>query len=281
MENAIVIKNLNKSYSNFALKDVNITLPTGYIMGFIGANGAGKSTTINLILNLTEKDSGSVQVFGKDSTALSMAEKSQIGVVLDECCFPETLTIDNIDIILKNVYKNWNSTKFKDMSKKFLLPEKKKISEYSKGMKMKLSIAVALCHDVKLLILDEATSGLDPIIRDEILDILLDFVQNEECSIFLSSHIISDLEKVCDYITFINDGSIIFSDTKDSILEKYAILRCTNDDFKTVDKSAIIGFRQNSFSTDALVLRGGVSDSLTLDKASIEDIMLYHIKEEK
>lgn len=279
MKNAIEIKNLSKSFGEFSLKNVNITLPTGYIMGFIGANGAGKSTTINLILNLLAKDSGSISVLGKDHKTLTRLGKEDIGVVLDECCFAECLTCKDVNMILKNIYTRWDSEKFKTLTKLFTIPETRKLKDYSKGMKMKLSIATCLCHGAKLLVLDEATSGLDPIIRDEILDILLEFVQDEECSVFLSSHITSDLEKVCDYITFINDGSIIFSDTKDFILEKYALLHCKNSDFEVLDKTGVVGFRQNSFATDALVIKSDVYNNFLLDKVTIEDIMLYYIKE--
>ncbi|MEG1801392.1 MAG: ABC transporter ATP-binding protein [Oscillospiraceae bacterium] len=281
MENAIEIKGLNKSFGDFALKNVNITLPKGYIMGFIGANGAGKSTTINAILNLIKKDSGEIFVLGKEHTSLSMQDKADIGVVLDECCFSETLSRKDISKILQNIYSNWDGEKFEALTKHFSIPPLRKIKEYSKGMKMKLSIAVALCHNAKLLILDEATSGLDPIVRDEILDILLEFVQDEEHSVLLSSHITRDLEKVCDYITFIKNGEIVFSQTKDDIMEKYALLRCKNDDFAQLDRDCVIGYRQNSFATDALVLRERMGDNFILDKASIEDIMLYYIKEGK
>ncbi len=279
MENAIEIRGLCKNYPAFALKNVSITLPKGYIMGFVGKNGRGKSTTISALLGLVDTDSGSCLLNGKKFAEMSKAEKEKVGVVLDECCYPETLTYIQIDKFSKHIYKNWDSHKFISMCRKFALPDNVEISGYSKGMKMKMSIAAALCHGAKTLILDEATGGLDPVVRDEILDMLLEFVQDEKNSVFMSSHITSDLEKVCDYITFIKDGEIVFSLEKDEITEKYGVLHCSNTDFEAVDKSAVISHRSNSFATDALIYRDRVKGDFTVDKASIEDIMLYYTKE--
>lgn len=281
MENAIEIKNLCKQYTTFSLKNVNITLPKGYIMGFIGPNGRGKSTTIGSMLGLVHGDSGSCLINGKPIAEMTKAEREEIGVVLDECCFPETLNLTEVDRFSKHIYKKWDSEKFISMCEKFGLPKKEEISRYSKGMKMKLTIAAALSHGAKTLILDEATSGLDPIVRDDILDMLLDFVQSEEHSVFMSSHITSDLEKVCDYITFIKNGEIVFSFEKDELLEKYGILRCANQDFEKIDKSAVISFNRTSFATDALVYRDKIGEGFIVDKANIEDIMLHYIKGEE
>ncbi len=278
MTNAIEIKNLRKNYPEFALRDVNITLPKGYIMGFIGANGRGKSTTISCLLGLVKPNSGTCLLNGKAVTDMTKAEKEEIGVVPDECCYPETLTCVEVDKFSKHIYKNWDSEKFAALCKKFGLPDKGEIASYSKGMKMKLSIAAALSHGAKILILDEATGGLDPVVREEILDMLLDFVQDEEHSVFMSSHITSDLEKVCDYITFIKDGEIVFSLEKDELMEKYGVLRCTNEDFEKVDKSAVIFRQRNSFATDALVFMDKLQGDFVVDKANIEDIMLYYAK---
>lgn len=279
MENAIEIRNLCKHYPSFTLDNVNITLPKGYIMGFIGANGRGKSTTISALLGLVNPDSGTCLINGKSITQMTKAEKAQIGVVLDECNFPENLNYRQIDRFMKKMYTGWDSEKFLSQCKAYGLPEKNTVYKYSKGMKMKLSIAAAMCHGAKTLILDEATGGLDPVVREEILDMLLDFVQDEENSVFISSHIISDLEKICDYITFIRDGRIVFTEEKDALTEKYGILHCTNSDFEKVDKSAVISYRSNSFGTDALVYRDRICDGYIIDKANIEDIMLYHVKE--
>ncbi|MBQ7902790.1 MAG: ABC transporter ATP-binding protein [Oscillospiraceae bacterium] len=281
MNNAIEIKNLCKNYPSFTLKNVNITLPKGYIMGFVGANGAGKSTTISALLGLIKPDGGSCLIDGKDMRYMNNAEKSQIGVVLDECNFPETLNWKQVDKFMKKIYSSWDSEKFSADCRKWKLPEKTPVGKYSKGMKMKLSIAAAMCHGARLLVMDEATSGLDPVVRNEILDILLDFVQNEENSVFISSHIISDLEKVCDYITFIKDGEVVFSREKDLLCDDYGILRCSNSDFEKIDKGRIVAYNQNSFATDALVHKSRITGDHIIDKANIEDIMLYYMKEGK
>lgn len=281
MENALEIKNLSKKYPEFTLDNINITLPAGCIMGFIGENGAGKSTTIKAILDLIEKDSGEITILGETNLSKNQRLKEHIGVVMDECSFPENLNAKEIDKVMKNCYKTWNRTKYMRYLDKFALSLKKPVKEYSRGMKMKLSIAVALSHDSKLLILDEATSGLDPIVRDEILDVFLDFIQDESHSIFISSHIISDLEKICDYITFIHNGKIIFSEVKDELLDKYTIIKCSEAEFSTIDKSAIIGRRKSSFGIEALALKKRISNNIRTDNVSIEDIMLYFVKGEE
>ena len=280
MSNAIEIKNLCKKYPSFSLKNVNLTLPKGYIMGYVGSNGAGKSTTISALLGLIKKDSGTCLIDGKDIRDMSKDEKSKVGVVLDECNYPETLNWKQVDKFMKKIYSNWDSAKFCSMCRKWNLDDKTQIAKYSKGMKMKLSIATAMCHGAKLLVMDEATSGLDLVVRNEILDMLLDFVQDEENSVLISSHIISDLEKVCDYITFIKDGQIVFSTEKDKLVETYGVLHCSNTDFANVDKSAVVAYNQNSFATDALVYKNKISGDYIIDDADIEDIMLYYTKEE-
>ena len=281
MENAIEIKNLCKKYPAFSLENVNITLPKGYILGFVGPNGAGKSTSIAALLGLVHPDSGICLIDGKTMSEKTMAEKEQVGVVLDECNFPENLNYRQIDRIMGNIYRNWDSRKFLADCERYGLPPKGKISKYSKGMKMKLSVAAAMCHGAKILILDEATAGLDPVVREEILDMLLDFVQDEENSVLISSHIISDLEKICDYIAFIKDGKILLSDEKENLLQKYGILHCSNSDYENLDKSAVVSCRQNSFSTEALVYRNMIPQGYVVDKAGIEDIMLGYMKEGK
>ena len=279
MEKAFEITNLNKSYKGFSLKNVSLTLPKGYIMGFVGKNGAGKSTTMNCLLGITKADSGSMKIFDRDISALTSADKEKIGVVLDGCPFAEILNVKDIGNILKNTYKNWDSEKFETMCRRFGLPKDKQIKDFSTGMRAKLNIATALCHNAQLLILDEATSGLDPVVRDEILDILQDFVQDENNSILISSHITSDLEKICDYIAFIRDGEIIFVENKDDLMEKYVVIHCTNEQFEQIDKDAVISHRQNSFSTQALVFRDKIAGEFVTDKPSIEDIMLYYTRE--
>lgn len=280
MGNILEIKNLSKKYDDFALDNVNITLPKGSIMGFIGENGAGKSTTIKLILDLIHRDSGKISIFGWDNIEYENKIKEDIGVVFEENNLPENMTITDVSIVMRNIYKNWDSKVFNSFMKEFSLPAKKTIKEFSRGMKMKLSIAVALSHHAKLLILDEATSGLDPIIREEILDMFLEFIQDEEHSIFASSHIISDLEKVADYITFIHKGRILFSESKDNLLCKYGVLKCRASEFEIIDKSIVAGYRKSKFGVEALVLKDKIKGKHIIDHASIEDIMLFSIKGE-
>ena len=277
--NALELRNLTKQYDGFSLGPVNLALPSGCIMGFIGENGAGKSTTIKLILNLIRRDGGEISILGQTLNNKNPVLKEQIGVVMDESSFPDNLSMKNIDLILKNCYQTWSSEQFFRYCKKFDIPEKKVIREYSRGMKMKLSIAVALSHDSRLLILDEATSGLDPVVRDEILDVFLEFIQDERNSIFISSHIISDLEKICDYITFIHKGQILLSEEKDVLLEQYAIAHCTKEQFSALAADAVIGARQSTFGVDALVLRHRIPRDIASDPASLEEIMLYYVKD--
>lgn len=281
MDYALKLESVSKKYKGFSLHDVNIELPRGYIMGFIGENGAGKSTTIKLILDIVKRDSGEIYVLGQNNNKNFNDIKEKIGYVADESSFPENLCPRNIDLILKNIYKNWDSKQFLQYLSRFSLPEKKPCGKFSKGMKMKLSIAAALSHHPQLLILDEAISGLDPIMRDEILEVFAEFVQDERHSVFISSHILSDLEKICDYICFIHKGSIILCEEKDTMLDKYGVLKCSAEEFSKLDKSAVKGFKQNTFGVEALVLRNKIKNGKVLERASIEDIMIYQIKGDK
>nr|WP_152801170.1 ABC transporter ATP-binding protein [Alkalibaculum sporogenes] len=260
------------------MQNINFKLPKGSIMGFVGENGAGKSTTIKLILNLINKDCGEVNVFGLDNIKNEKKIKDNIGVVFDESNFPDNMIASDVNLVMKYIYCNWDDSIFNSYLKKFSIPLKKTINEYSRGMKMKLSLAVAMSHHAKILILDEATSGLDPIVRDEILDIFLDFIQNEDHSILISSHIISDLEKIADYITFIHNGKIVFSEAKDSLLYDFGILKCSNSDYEKLDKEIIIGCRKNQFGVEALIRKSNLKGNYIIDHASIEDIMLFQIK---
>lgn len=280
MEYALKLENVSKVYTDFKLEHVNINLPQGCIMGFIGENGAGKSTTIKLILDLIKRDEGTITILGKDNKTELRSVKENIGVVMDESNFPENLNAVEINKILKKTYKTWDENKFYNLLQSFSILQNKSIKDYSRGMKMKLSIAVSLSHDSKILILDEATSGLDPIVRDEILDIFLDFIQDETHSIFISSHIISDLEKVCDYITFIHKGKIVFSESKDDLIDNYGIIKCTEEDLKKIDSNFIKGIRKNKFGVEALVLKNKIKGNFVMEKAKIEDIMIFHIKEQ-
>ena len=278
MENVLIVRNLSKRYDEFQLKNVSFSLPKGCIMGLVGENGAGKSTTIKLILNLINRDGGSVSIFGKDNLTQEKTIKEDLGVVFDESSFPDNLNAKNISLVMKNVYKNWDEGLFYSYLKRFALPAQKKVKDYSRGMKMKLAIAAALSHHPKFLILDEATSGLDPMVREEILDIFLEFIQDEERSILLSSHIISDLEKIADYVTFIHRGEVLFSEAKDQLLEEYGILKCTHAEFDSLDKDLIVRYRKNQFGVEALVRRNKLKGKHLLDPAGIEDIMLFYSK---
>ncbi len=278
-EYILEIKDLNKKYDGFAIKDLNLQLPYGCIMGFIGENGAGKSTTIKLILNLINSDSGEITLFGEQNFPLSKKLKENIGVVLDENSFPQDLSVNTIHKIMKNSFKNWNEIKFNNYLKRFTLPLDKKIKDLSRGMKMKLSLAIALSHQAKLLILDEATSGLDPIIRDEILDLFMEFIQDESHSILVSSHIMSDLEKISDYIAFIHSGEMVFCEEKDKLIEKYGLLKCSHEEFETIDKAYVIGQRKHSFGVEALIKKNMIKGNFQIEAAGIEDIMLYNVKE--
>ncbi len=279
MELALQVEKLNKRYDGFWLHDVDIELPKGCIMGLIGENGAGKTTTIKLILDLIRRDSGRICILGEENGAESKDIKERLGVVLDECSFPENVTAGHVNTIMRRIYRTWDEERFKGLLKRFSLPERKDIKEYSGGMKMKLSIAVALSHGAELLILDEATSGLDPIVRDEILEELFEFIQNESHAVILSSHITSDLEKVCDYITFLHRGEIVFSEEKDILLDRFGILKCSEEQLKNLPASAVKGCRKGQFGVEALAERDKLPAGLTVDKANIEDIMLYYIKE--
>ncbi|WP_313343201.1 ABC transporter ATP-binding protein [Sedimentibacter sp.] len=280
MEYALQLINVTKEYKDFKLDNINIKLPQGCIMGFVGENGAGKSTTIKLIMDLINRDRGQITVLGQDNKIDFNSIKENIGVVMDESSFPDNLNAKEINKFMKRIYKTWDEDKFFKLLKQFSIAEDKSIKDYSRGMKMKFSIAVSLSHDSKILIMDEATSGLDPIVREEILDIFLEFIQDESNSIFISSHIISDLEKICDYITFIHKGKIVFSEPKDELLEKYGILKCSEEELEKIDTSAVKGVRKNKFGVETLVFKNKVKGNYVIDKANIEDIMLFHVKEQ-
>ena len=285
MENILEVKNLNKSFGDFKLKNININLPKGMIVGLIGENGAGKTTTIKSILNIINIDSGKISVFGMDIKANEKKIKEEIGVVLDNNFFSEFLNPKDINKIMKNIYKNWDEKMYFKYLKDFNLPENKISKEFSSGMKMKLKIAVALSHHPKLLILDEPTSGLDPVARNDILDIFQDFIENGENSIFVSSHITSDLEHIADYITFINNGEIVFSKTRDELLEKYGIIKCSKTDFEKIDKNDYLKYKMNKYEYDVLVENKDKFKTKyefkVIDKPTLEDIMLIYIKGEK
>lgn len=274
------VKGLRKEFKGFALKNISFTLERGYIMGFIGPNGAGKSTTIKLIMNLLKRDGGEIKVFGLDNIKHEKEIKNRIGFVFDENYFYEELTVAEMKRVIAPLYKNWDDGAFNRYLKEFSLPPDKKIKELSKGMKMKFSLAVALSHNAELLIMDEPTSGLDPIIRSELLDILTSVIQDENKGVFFSTHITSDLDKIADYITFINDGRIIFSCPKDDIFEKYALVRGPKEILNTSIRQYFVGIKENRFGFEGLVkdkhqLNKMFKDGIVIDKPSLDDIMLY------
>jgi len=277
MDMALEVKGLCKSYADFSLKDVSFSLPKGAIMGFIGQNGAGKTTTIKAILNITGRSAGDIKIMGLDNLKDEYAAKEKIGVVFDDLCFHDTLNIKHINKIFKGVYKSWDEEIFYKYIKRFSLPSKKKVKELSRGMRMKLSIAAALSHNAKLLLLDEPTSGLDPIVRNEILDVFMEYVQDEENSILLSSHIISDLEKIADYITFIDDGRILLADSKDSILDNHKMIKCGEAEISQIEKTDIVFIKKYNYYCEVLVKNAAHKYvNLTEEKAGIEDIMLFY-----
>lgn len=278
MEEALRLSHISKHYSKFTLEDVNLVVPKGSIMGFIGENGAGKSTTMKAMLGLIHPDSGTVYVDGKKFTGSERDIKEHIGVVMDSACFSEELNAKEIGSVMRRIYRTWDSGRFENLLKEYKIEETKKVKEYSRGMKMKLSIVVALSHDSKLLVLDEATSGLDPVVRDALLDTFLEFIQNEEHSIWLSSHILSDLEKVCDYITFIQDGRVLFSENKDELMEKYRIVKGSARQIRELEPTAVVGVQENEFGAQALVLSEEIPEGMISDRPNIEDIMLFHVK---
>ena len=278
--NSIEVKNLTKSFSDFTLKDLSFNVPSGTIMGLVGENGAGKSTAIKLIMNTLKADNGEVSVLGVSNLSEEFTNlKQDIGVVLDEAYFPEVLNAKNINNIMKLIYKNWNEDSYFEYIKKFSLPLTKIFKDFSRGMKMKLSIAVALSHNPKLLILDEATSGLDPMVRDEILDVFNEFTRDENHSIILSSHIISDLEKICDYICFIHKGEVLLVEEKDLLLEKYAVIKLTENQLETLPKDSIVRKTRTNFGYEVLVQKNKINSAFRVENTRLEDIILLMVKE--
>lgn len=280
------IKNLRKDFKGFSLKDINLSLERGFIMGFIGPNGAGKSTTIKLILNLMERDRGEINVFGKDNIKNEIEVKNKIGFVLDENHYYEEITIKEMKRIIAPFYKQWDDGVFNKYVKDFGLPIDRKIKELSKGMKMKFSLAVALSHNAELLIMDEPTSGLDPVVRSELLDILSDLMQDENKGVFFSTHITSDLDKIADYITFINNGEIVFSTTKDDILDNFGLVKGPKELIFDNNLYEFVGMRENQYGFEALVqdkekFKKLYGNKVVIEKPTLEDIMVYYTRRDK
>ena len=285
MKNIVEIKSLCKAYPNFELQNVTFNVPGGSIVGFLGENGAGKTTTIKSILGIVRPTSGNISLFGQNHADNAVLAHSDIGMVFDECSFHDWLTAMQVGNILKNVYSGWDDTYYKELLARFglgaLSKKNDKIKTYSRGMKMKLSLAAALAHRPKLLVLDEATAGLDPVVRDEMLDLFLEFIRDEEHSILFSSHITSDVEKIADYLVFIHQGKIVLNAEKDELLARYAVVRCGYEQFSALEAEHTIGVRKSSFGVEALVdnraqLRPG--EDLVVEPATIDDIILFTIR---
>ncbi len=277
--NALEIKNLTKSYPGFTLDNLNLTLPSGCIMGLIGENGAGKSTTIKLILDMIHKDSGSITILGKDNTDSIELTKEDIGVVMDEVGIPECLTVKQVGNVMKHTFRNWDDTEYTRLVQKLALPDKKQFKEFSRGMKMKLGIAIALSHNAKLLILDEATSGLDPVVRDEVVEMFSDFTRDENHSILISSHIVSDLEKLCDYVAFLHNGKLLLCEEKDQLLAEYGLIHCTSEELQNLPAEAIKYKKENPYGIEAMVLRNAVPAGVNVSPISIEELFVFMVKE--
>lgn len=278
--NAIELSHIHKSFGSFAIQDLSLAVPQGTICGLVGENGAGKSTTIRLLMGALRPDSGSASVLGTDVSDPAFREvKEDIGVVLDEAYFPEVLSARQVGRVMAKTYRRWNQETYEAFLRRFDLPEKKQFKDYSRGMRMKLAIAVALSHDPKLLVLDEATAGLDPIVRDEVLEIFNEFTRAEDHSILISSHILSDLEKLCDYIAFLHQGKLLFCAEKDTLLEEYALFTGTADQAESLDPEAVAGRENGPYgAVKCLVKRDGVPASLTLERPTVEDVILFMVK---
>lgn len=279
MTNAIEIKSLEKNFNEFKLGPINLNVPQGTIVGFIGENGAGKSTTIKLLLGLLSKNKGEIKILGEDNPS-KVRIKDRIGVVFDDLFLPDEMNLVNVEKFCSGVYLKWDRDAFNSYIRKFNLINNQKIKTYSRGMKMKLSMAIALSHNADLLLLDEATSGLDPVVRDDILDLLLDFMQDEKHTILISSHILSDLEKIADYIAFIHEGKVLFMETKDGLEEDYGLCSLSNEEAKNIDDEAIVGRRIHSFGQELLVKKNLIPKDINIQKPTIEDIMIYYVKGE-
>jgi ABC-2 type transport system ATP-binding protein len=283
MDTILEIKDLRKSYKSFALDNLTFNVKRGSVMGFIGPNGSGKSTTIKLIMNLIKKDNGNINVFGKDNLKHEKEIKQKIGFVYDENYFYEELNIIEMKNILRPFYKNWDDNAFLQYIKDFELPVKNKIKSLSKGMKMKFSLAVALAHKAELIIMDEPTAGLDPVFRSELLDILYNIIQDENVSIFFSTHITTDLEKIADYITFINKGKLVFSEPKEIIIESYGLVKGNKELLDNDTRREFVSIKETAFGFQALTkdivkARKVFKDSCIIERASLEDIMVYTVR---
>lgn len=274
--NALEIRGLTKKRGDFALQDLDLTLPSGCIMGLIGENGAGKSTTLRLVLNSLKRDGGTVAIYGKDNRVLTALEREDIGTVLDEVGLPDYMTAAQIGRMMAGIFTRWQPEVYADYLRRLGLPEDKPFKSFSRGMKMKLGLAAALSHQPRLLLLDEATSGLDPVVRDEILTIFSDFTRDDANAVLISSHIVSDLEKICDYIAFLHRGRLLLCEEKDRLTEEYGILRGSAE---SLDPAAVCGKHTTPYGTEYLVRRDAVPVGAPLGQVSIEELFVFMAKE--
>ena len=277
--NALEIRNLTKTFPGFRLENLNLTLPSGCVMGLIGENGAGKSTTIRLILNMLRADSGTITILGRDSREHTRLTKEEVGVVLDEIGLPECLNTRQVGKVMAGTFRTWDQGRYERLLKEFHLPEGKPFKSFSRGTKMKLGIAIALSHGSKLLLLDEPTGGLDPVVRDEVVELFSEFTRDESHSILISSHIVSDLEKLCDYIAFLHKGQLLLCEEKDLLLSEYCILRCTAAELNALPKEAIKGRKENPYGVTALVRRDAAPAGGNISPISIEELFVFMVKE--
>lgn len=277
--NALEIRKLTKSYPDFKLEGLELTLPSGCIMGLIGENGAGKSTTVKLILDMIKKDEGSIRILGRENGGDMRLLKEDIGIVPDEVGIPECLNARQLGRVMKHSFKNWNDAEYSRLLQKLSVPENKQFRELSRGMKMKLGIAVAMSHGAKLLILDEATSGLDPVVRDQVLEMFMDFTRDEGHSILISSHIVSDLEKLCDYVAFLHRGKLLLCEEKDRLLADYGLVHCSAEKLKELSAQAVLHKKLNPYGAEALVLRAALPADIEASPVSIEELFVFMVKE--
>ena len=279
--NALEIKNLSKSFFGFCLDNISLTLPSGCIMGLIGENGVGKSTTIKLILDMLHKDSGTITILGKDNGKDISLIKEDVGVVMDEAGLPECLTARQIGNVMRYTFRNWDEKEYERLLKKLSLTDDKPFKDFSRGMKMKLGIAIAMSHGAKLLLLDEPTSGLDPVVRDEVVDMFYDFTRDENHSILISSHIVSDLEKLCDYVAFLHKGKILLCEEKDVLLSEYGIIHCTVEQLSELDDEVIKYRKETAYGVEILVPRKDAPKDFKISPISIEELFVFMVKETK
>lgn len=279
--NALELKNVTKSFTGFRLDAINLTLPCGCVMGLVGENGAGKSTTIKLILDMLHKDGGSITVLGRDNQDDIRLTKEDVGVVMDEVGIPECLNAKQVGNVMRHTFRNWDDAEYARLLQKLSVPERKPFKEFSRGMKMKLGIAVAMSHGSKLLLLDEATSGLDPVVRDEVLEMFDDFTRDETHSILISSHIVSDLEKLCDYVAFLHQGKLLLCEEKDALLSQYAMVHCTAEQMKTLQPDAVLHKKETPYGVEAMVRRSAVPNGWSVSPISMEELFVFMVKEAK